>query len=61
MLATDAPYLAPEPFRGQRCEPAFVVETARTVAAVKGITLNELSRCTCATAERFFPRMRQKN
>lgn len=61
MLETDAPYLAPEPFRGQRCEPAFVVETARTVAAVKGISLEELSRCSCAVAEQFFSRMGSTN
>jgi TatD DNase family protein len=57
MLETDAPYLAPEPYRGQRCEPAFVLETARTLAALKGVSLEEVSRRTCAVAARFFPRM----
>lgn len=57
MLETDSPYLAPEPYRGRRCEPAHVVETAKTIAAVKGITLEQLARETCQVAERFFPRM----
>lgn len=57
MLETDAPYLAPEPHRGRRCEPAHLVETARAVAALKGLSLSELARATCATAERFFPRL----
>ncbi|MCS7089870.1 MAG: TatD family hydrolase [Verrucomicrobiota bacterium] len=58
MLETDAPYLAPEPHRGRRCEPFHLIETAKAVAAVKGISLEELSRTTCQVAERFFPRLR---
>lgn len=57
MLETDAPYLAPLPYRGQRCEPAYVRETAVAVAQVKGVSLEELGRATCATAHRFFTRM----
>jgi TatD DNase family protein len=58
MLETDSPYLAPVPYRGKRCEPAYVREIAETAAQVKACTLDELSRATCATAERFFPKMR---
>ncbi len=54
MLETDAPYLAPLPHRGKRCEPAYVAETARVAAEVKGVSLEELSAATCATALRFF-------
>jgi TatD DNase family protein len=54
MLETDAPFLAPVPFRGKRCEPAYVRETAETMAQVKGISAEELGRATCATAEEFF-------
>ena len=54
MLETDCPYLAPEPYRGKRCEPAYVKEISETVARVKGCTLDELSAATCATAEKFF-------
>ncbi len=58
MLETDCPYLAPVPYRGKRCEPAYVMEIAETVAQVKSCTLAELSAATCATAERFFPKLR---
>jgi TatD DNase family protein len=58
MLETDCPFLAPMPYRGKRCEPAHVKEIAGTVAQVKGCSLEELSRATCATAHEFFPRLR---
>ena len=58
MLETDCPYLAPVPYRGKRCEPAYVKEISETVAKVKGCPLDELSAATCATAEAFFPKMR---
>jgi TatD DNase family protein len=54
MVETDSPYLAPVPFRGKRCEPAYVRETAAMVAQVKGCSLEELSAATCRTAEEFF-------
>jgi TatD DNase family protein len=61
MLETDSPYLAPIPFRGKRCEPAYVKEIAATVAQVRACSLEELSRLTCATAERFFPKLTAKD
>jgi TatD DNase family protein len=54
MLETDAPFLAPAPHRGQRCEPAYVTHIADVAAQVKGISLEELGQATCATAEQFF-------
>lgn len=54
MLETDCPFLAPMPYRGKRCEPAYVTETAAVAAQVKGCSLEELSAATCATAEKFF-------
>jgi TatD DNase family protein len=57
MLETDAPYLAPVPHRGKRCEPAFVAETAAFIAREKGCTLEELSEATCRTARGFFPKL----
>lgn len=54
MLETDCPFLAPVPHRGKRCEPAYVELIAQFVAREKGCTLEELSRATCATAQRFF-------
>src|SRR5439155_18017006 len=54
MLETDCPYLAPVPYRGKRCEPAYVKEIAEVAAQVKGCSLGELSEATCATAKKFF-------
>jgi len=58
MLETDCPYLAPVPYRGKRCEPAYVKELSEVVAKTKGCTLDELSTATCATAEAFFPKIK---
>jgi TatD DNase family protein len=57
MLETDCPYLAPVPYRGKRCEPAYVKEISETVAQVQGCSLEELSAATCKTAAEFFPKM----
>jgi TatD DNase family protein len=54
MLETDCPFLAPMPYRGKRCEPAYVQHTAEVAAQVKGCSLEELSAATCATADGFF-------
>jgi len=54
MLETDSPFLAPLPYRGKRCEPAYVKEIAEVAAQVKSCSLAELSEGTCRTAERFF-------
>jgi TatD DNase family protein len=58
MLETDCPYLAPVPYRGKRCEPAYVKEISETVAQVRGCSLDELSAITCQTAVEFFPKLR---
>ncbi len=57
MLETDCPYLAPIPYRGKRCEPAYVKEIAQTVADTKNISMKELSAATCRAAEEFFSRL----
>jgi len=51
LVETDAPYLAPLPYRGKRNEPAYVVEVAKVLAEVRGMTLEELSR---RSTENFF-------
>ena len=51
LVETDSPYLAPGKFRGKRNEPSFVVETAKTVAAARGVPFDELAR---QTTENFF-------
>lgn len=54
MLETDSPFLAPVPYRGKRCEPAYVKELSEFVADFRGVSLEELSEQTCATADGFF-------
>jgi len=51
LVETDAPFLAPMPFRGKTNEPAFVVHTARMLAELKGVSESELA---AATTENFF-------
>jgi TatD DNase family protein len=54
MVETDAPYLAPIPHRGKRCEPAFVVDTARFLAAEKGMSLEQFDPVVSRTTTAFF-------
>ncbi len=54
MVETDCPYLAPVPFRGKRCEPAHTRIVAESIAAARGVSLEEIARTTTATAEEFF-------
>lgn len=57
LVETDAPYLAPMPFRGKRNEPAYVAHTAAAVAAVKGVTPEEMARITTDNFFRLFDRV----
>jgi TatD DNase family protein len=54
VLETDAPYLAPVPFRGKRNEPFYLIEIAKKVAEIKGIGLNQLANTTTANAKLVF-------
>jgi TatD DNase family protein len=58
MFETDSPYLAPPPFRGKRCEPAYVKEIAQAAAQIKGCTVEDLSEATNAAAAEFFRKPR---
>jgi TatD DNase family protein len=51
LVESDSPYLAPGKFRGKRCEPAYVVETAKVLAETRGVTPEEIAR---QTTENFF-------
>jgi len=51
LVETDAPYLAPGRYRGKRCEPSYVVETAKVLAEVRGASEQEIAR---QTTENFF-------
>jgi TatD DNase family protein len=57
LVETDSPYLAPAPLRGKRCEPSMVVHTARRVAELRGIGLDELAAATLANTERRFSKV----
>jgi TatD DNase family protein len=52
LVETDSPYLAPTPLRGKRCEPAYVVHTARFIAGLRGVSFEDLARSTSENASR---------
>jgi TatD DNase family protein len=54
VLETDAPYLAPVPYRGKRNEPAYIVYTARKLADILGIKVQEIERITTENALNIF-------
>jgi TatD DNase family protein len=54
LVETDCPFMAPVPLRGRRNEPAFVVETARFVASLRGVEPEELGRTTSENFSRLF-------
>ena len=54
LVETDAPYLAPAPFRGKRNEPAYMVHTAAVLAETRGMTPDELAALTTANFRRLF-------
>jgi TatD DNase family protein len=54
LIETDAPFLAPQPYRGKRNEPAYVAEVARTLASVRNLSPEEVAESTAANFRRFF-------
>ncbi|MEW6066943.1 MAG: TatD family hydrolase [Nitrospirota bacterium] len=54
LIETDAPYLAPEPFRGKRNEPSYIIYTARAIAQLRGVSLEDVARITTLNAKRLF-------
>ncbi len=59
LVETDAPFLAPEPYRGKVNEPSYVVHTAHTLAEVKGVAPDELARATTENFFRLFKKVRR--
>jgi TatD DNase family protein len=57
LVETDAPYLAPEPFRGQTNQPAFVAHTAARLAALRGVREDEMARLTTENFFRLFSKV----
>jgi TatD DNase family protein len=54
ILETDAPYLAPVPFRGKRNECSYLKYVVEKLAVIKGIDKNEVAEITTANAEKLF-------
>jgi TatD DNase family protein len=54
LVETDAPFLAPIPHRGKKCEPAFVADTAAFVAGLRGVSLEQLGAVTTDNFFRLF-------
>jgi TatD DNase family protein len=54
LVETDSPFLAPVPHRGQKCEPAFVADTAAFVAELRGEDVEELASATTANFFKLF-------
>lgn len=57
LVETDAPYLAPKPFRGKRNEPAYVAHTAQVLGETLGLSLEEIAAVTTENAHRVFSKM----
>lgn len=59
LVETDAPYLAPPPYRGKRNEPAYVAETAKVLADVMGVSVDEIARITSDNFFRVFTKAKR--
>lgn len=57
LVETDSPYLAPLPFRGKPCEPAYIVHTAKVLADIKGVSTAEIARHTTENFFRLFTKV----
>jgi TatD DNase family protein len=58
LIETDSPYLAPVPHRGKRCEPRFVVETAKVLAQLRGLSVEDIGRITSLNYRTLFLKKR---
>lgn len=54
MVETDAPYMAPTPYRGKRCDSRYVYRMAETIAAIKGLSREEVEQITTENGKRLF-------
>lgn len=54
LIETDCPYLAPQPYRGKRNEPSYVVEVGKQIAAIRNCSVEEIANRTTANARTLF-------
>lgn len=54
LIETDCPYMAPEPYRGTRCDSRMIVKTAEKLAEIRGMTVDALAQATAENAKRLF-------
>lgn len=54
LIETDCPYLAPEPYRGKRNEPSYIIHTAKKISEIKHISLEEVGKITSENAKKLF-------
>jgi TatD DNase family protein len=54
LIETDSPFLAPVPHRGKSCEPGFVADTARFLAEIRGVSVDDLAHQTSANFYTLF-------
>jgi TatD DNase family protein len=57
VIETDAPYCAPIPYRGKTCEPAMVIETAKVLAQIKNLELDELEKILFENTKKLYPKI----
>ncbi len=57
VIETDSPYCAPIPYRGKICEPAFVIETAKVLAQIKNLQLDELEKILFENTKKLYPKI----
>lgn len=59
VIETDSPYCAPVPYRGKQCEPSMVIETAKVLAQIKNLQINELETILFENTQRLYPKIKQ--
>lgn len=60
VIETDSPYCAPVPYRGKTCEPAFVIETAKVLAEIKNLKIDDLETILYENTQRLYPKCHVK-
>ncbi len=61
LIETDSPYLAPVPYRGKINEPAYVIKTAEKIAAIRGLTIEEIARITRDNFYNLYHKAQRRN